>query len=97
MTEIRLSEVRDLFSRELTYPVECGTVVDATGDVQLASPTGATETIGDVLGRCEEDMTFESNDELYDTLVTYLGEDYIGRKGYDDRGSNPQRDEEVSL
>jgi hypothetical protein len=97
MTEIRLSEVRDLFSSELEFPVECGDVREQTGDVQLTSPTGSAETIGDVLDRCEQDVVFNSNDELYDTLVTYLGEDYIGRKGYDDRGQNPQRDEEVSL
>jgi hypothetical protein len=96
MTEIRLSEARDLFSRELAFPVDCQTVIEETGDVCLTSPTGATETIGDVLGRCEGE-TFDSNDELYDALVTYLGEDFIGRKHYDDRGANPQQDEEVSL
>lgn len=97
MTEIRLSEARDLFTRTVSYPVTCEEVIEATGDVSLASPTGSTETIGDVLGRCDSGTVFESNDELYDTLVTYLGEDYIGRKMYDDRGSNPQQDEEVSL
>jgi len=97
MTEIRLSEARDLFTRSLTYPVSCGDVIEESGDVKLTSPTGATETIGDVLGRCDSAETFDSNDELYDTLVTYLGEDFIGRKHYDDRGSNPQLDEEVSL
>jgi hypothetical protein len=96
MTEIRLSEACDLFSRELTFPVDREGVVEETGEVCLSSPTGATETIGDVLGRYEGE-TFESNDELYDTLVTYLGEEFIGRKGYDDRGPNPQYDEEVSL
>jgi hypothetical protein len=97
MTEIRLAEARDLFSQELTFPVSCSEVIGVVGDVHLQSPTGSTESLGDVLGRCEGEVVFESNDELYDTLVTYLGEAHIGRKNYDDRGSNPQHDEEVSL
>ncbi len=96
MTEIRLSEARDLFSRELTFPVDCQGVVEETGQVCLRSPTGSTETVSDVLGRCEGE-TFESNDQLCDALMTYLGEEFIGRKHYDDRGSNPQHDEKVSL
>ena len=97
MREIRLAEARDLFSQELAYPVACAEVIEATGDVALASPTGSSETIGTVLEHCDPETIFESNDELFDTLVTYLSEQYIGRKGYDDRGANPHYDEEVSL
>jgi hypothetical protein len=96
MTEIRLPEARDLFSRELTFPVTCAAVEDELGDVVLASPSGSPETIGDVLGRCGSGE-FASADELFSALLTSVGEQYIGRKGYDDRGSTPGYDDEVSL
>jgi len=96
MTEIRLSEARDLFSRELSFPVACATVEEELGDVVLASPSGSPETIEEVLGRCGT-REFASVDELFRALLTSVGEQYIGRKGYDDRGSTPGYDDEVSL
>ena len=96
MTEIRLPEARDVFGRELSFPIACSEVEQRVGDVVLVSPAGPSETIGDALGRCET-REFASADELYGVLLTYVGEEYIGRKGYDDRGSTPGYDDEVSL
>lgn len=96
MTAIRLPETRDLFGRELTFPVTCERVVETVGDVELESPTGRSERIETVLGRCETEE-FDSPDQLYDSLVTFVGEAYVGRKGYDDRSSTTTRDEEVSF
>lgn len=96
MPAIRLPETRDLFSRELEFPVTCEGVVDSVGDVELESPSGAAERIETVLDRCETEE-FASPDELYGALVTFVGEAYVGRKGYDDRGSTVARDDEVSF
>jgi hypothetical protein len=96
MPTIRLPETRDLFSRELEFPTTCETVVDSVGEVELESPSGSAERIGTVLDRCETEE-FDSPDELYGALVTFVGEAYVGRKGYDDRGSTVARDEEVSF
>jgi hypothetical protein len=96
MPEIRLSETRDLFVQELTFPAECEEVVAACGDVTLQSPGGDNEAIGDVLARCDSE-TFESTDELVDTVMLWVSNDYVGRVGYDDRGNNPAYDDEVSL
>lgn len=96
MTEIRLPEARDLFSRGLTFPVTKGEVKSEYGDVTLASPMGSSETIGEALSHSET-QEFSSVDELYDTLLTFVGEEYIGRKEYDDRGSTIGHDDEVSL
>jgi hypothetical protein len=49
-----------------------------------------------VFDRCES-TEFGSTDELVDTLMMYVSEDYVGRVGYDDRGDNPGYDDEVSL
>jgi len=96
MTEIRLPEARDLFGQELSFPLTCAKVKERVGDVVLVSPSGPSETIEEALDRCET-REFGSADELYGVLLTYVGEEYIGRKMYDDRGSTPGYDDEVSL
>jgi hypothetical protein len=96
MPTIRLPETRDLFSRELEFPVTCEAAVDSVGEVELESPSGTAERIGTVLDRCGTEE-FDSPDEIYAALVTFVGEAYVGRKGYDDRGSNVGRDDEVSF
>lgn len=94
---MRLPEVRDLFARELTFPVRCEVVVEEVGDRELESPNGETETIAAVLGRCEEE-TFHSADGLYDALLTFVSEGFVGRRFYDDRGGQSvDPDEEVSF
>ncbi|MEZ3143755.1 hypothetical protein [Halobaculum sp. MBLA0143] len=90
---MRLPETRDLFAREFTFPVACETVVDRIGDEELDAPNGGSETIGTVLGRCQEEE-FRSADELYDALLTFVGDAYIGRKFYDDRGAQPGEETE---
>lgn len=94
---MRLSETRDRFASELTFPIEHETVLDTLGDVELDAPYGDPESVADVLERAGE-REYRSADELYDTLVTFVGDAYIGRKFYDDRGSNTEIDsEEVSF
>ena len=93
---IRLPEARDLFGRELTFPVTCAQAREEVGDVPLASPGGDDETVGDALDRCET-REFDSADELYSALLTFLSESYVGRKGYDDRGTTVGYTDEVSL
>ena len=97
MVGMRLPEVRDLFARELTFPVRSATVVESLGDRELEAPNGGSETIGEVLERCPEEE-FESADSLYDALVTFVSDAFIGRKFYDDRGGQGiDADEEVSF
>lgn len=94
---MRLSETRDRFASELTFPVERDTVIDTVGDIELDAPYGDSESVADVLER-DDRAEYESPDELYDALVAYVGDAYIGRKFYDDRGSNVEIDsEEVSF
>lgn len=86
-----------MFARKLSFPVDAETVVEALGDEQLEAPTGQSESVGDVIDRCQEDE-FESADELYDALLTFVSDAFIGRKFYDDRGGQQgDEEEEVSL
>ena len=94
---MRIAETRDLFASEFAFPVDRETVLDRVGDHEIDAPSGESETIGDILTLIEQD-TYESVDELFDVLVTFVGDEYIGRKFYDDRGANVQQDlDEVSF
>ena len=90
---MRLPETRDVFARELELPISREAVYDRVGDVRLDAPTGEGETISDVSGRCGEEE-FASADELHDALVGFVSDEYVGRKFYDDRGSQPSEPEE---
>jgi len=85
---MRLSETRDLFARRLEFPVTCDAVRESVGETELEAPTGGSERIDQVLDRCDTDE-FASPDELYGTLMTFVSDEFIGRKYYDDRGSSP--------
>jgi hypothetical protein len=83
---MRLAETRNLFARTLTFPVDREVVLDAVGGTELDAPYGDPETIREVLGRTDE-PDFDSADELFDTVLANVGDQYIGRKHYDDRGA----------
>lgn len=91
---MRLPETRDLFARKLQFPVTRATVLEIVGDTELHAPGGKNKTIGNIIERCETDE-FDSADSLYGTLMTFVGEEFIGRKYYDDRsGVGPSHDED---
>jgi len=94
---MRLSDARDRFVSEFTFPVERETVLDAIGDVEIDGLTDDPETVGDVLDRTTSE-DFHSADDLYDTIIGSIGSEYVGRRFYDDRGSNAGIDvDEVSF
>lgn len=93
---MRLSQTRDLFVREFDFPARREVVLEGVGDVELDAMFGEPETVAEVLSRTDQ-AEFDSVDELYDALITFVGDQYIGRKFYDDRGMNPETDEEVSF
>lgn len=94
---MRLSNARDRFVSEFTFPVERESVLETLGDVEIDGPTNEPETVGEILERTDMD-SFHSADELYDSIIGSIGSDYVGRRFYDDRGSNTALDiEEVSF
>ncbi len=92
---MRLPETRDLFARKLEFPVSRETVIETVGGTELTPPDGESTTIGTVIERSETDA-FGSADELYDTLMTLVGAQFVGRRYYDDRGGMPKSDDDES-
>jgi len=83
---MRLPETRDLFARKLQFPVTRALVLETVGDTELHAPGGEN--------KCETDE-FDSADDLYDSMMTFVGDEFIGRKYYDDRGGvGPSHDGE---
>jgi len=94
---MRLSNARDRFVSEFTFPVERSRVLETMGDVEIEGPTDDPETIDEILDRTDIE-SFGSADELYDSIIGSIGSGYVGRRFYDDRGSNTALDiEEVSF
>jgi len=92
---MRLPETRDLFARKLQFPASRDTVLETVGSTELSPPDGEATTIRTVIERSEAEE-FASADDLYDTLMTRVGAQFIGRRYYDDRGGMPQQADDES-
>ncbi|QGA81440.1 hypothetical protein [Halomicrobium sp. LC1Hm] len=90
MSQERLTERNDLrayLDAELSYPVTLSTVRDRLGQVTVIAPdSDESETLASIVEHVDDD-SYESADELFETVVSRLPDAYIGRKYYDDRGS----------
>lgn len=96
MTELRekLSELCDC-----EYPATMQDVADKCDDLDVLLPDGEEVNLGDVVGKIDNPPeSFESENELYNFVVSLAPNGAIGRKEYDDRnGAIPYDEDEVSL
>jgi len=81
------TDTYDPFATAFEYPIDRNEVIETAGDTDIEAPTGTPDSIATVLERTET-RTFRSPRELHETILCNLGEQYIGRKNYDDRGTN---------
>jgi len=93
---LKLSETRDRFDRECSFPTDRDAVIATVGDVAIQSPNGDASDLETVLTRSGE-TTYASADGLFNAVLGNLGDDHIGRKYYDDRSSTPAQDTELSF
>lgn len=90
---MEIAQLRDWTEAEFTYPLTADEVVSQAGDQEIAAPEPEeSETIESVINRCGE-TTFEEPVSLFEAIIGNLGEAYVGRKFYDDRGCNPVPDD----
>ncbi|MFC7096433.1 DUF5789 family protein [Halobaculum marinum] len=90
---MRLTEARAAFDRRIAFPADRDAVLEAVGDERLEAPNGDDTTVAAVLERADA-TAFDSADELYDTLLGFVGDAFVGRKFYDDRGDQTAVDTE---
>ena len=88
---MKINELSGYLEQTLQYPVDRVTVIEQVGAVGLDAPDDAQNTdIRAVLEPLNEER-YDSADDLFTSILGGLGDAYIGRKFYDDRGANPPR------
>lgn len=85
---MNIGELPPYLETQLEYPINRTDVIERIGDVPLEGPRESHDDIGTILERLEED-TYLSADDLFISILGTVSDRYIGRKYYDDRGTNP--------
>lgn len=85
---MKLKELHEDVTDEFEYPVDHETVLAQIGDTTIDAPDGSDSmTVGNILPS-DEDRTYETAEDLFNSIYGNLDDSYIGRKFYDDRGTN---------
>ncbi|WP_267641389.1 hypothetical protein [Haloarchaeobius amylolyticus] len=85
---MQLGNLEAYLETELQYPIELESVLDRIGALEVEAPNESdTDTVAAILGPLGSDR-YNSAQELLETILGNLSEEYIGRKFYDDRGGN---------
>ncbi|MDZ7688811.1 MAG: hypothetical protein U5J64_08855 [Halobacteriales archaeon] len=84
---MRLSEIKEYIDSEVETPVEHDTAVEKLNGGEIDCPSGDGKCMTEALER-DETRTYETSTEIYESVMCYLGDEYVGRKFYDDRSPN---------
>ncbi len=82
------SNMKSVVDDSLAFPATHAAVINQVGAVEITSPSGDSITVQEILNPVAVDR-YASSDDLYMTIIGNLGNSFIGRKYYDDRGGNP--------
>lgn len=83
-----LSDLPPYLDGTFSYPVDVETVLEVAGSISIeGTDPGLQQDIETVLAPLGDDQ-FDSSNELYAAIYGNLRDAYVGRKYYDDRGTN---------
>lgn len=87
---VEFGPLADDLSNE-NYPLENAELLDTHGSREIVLQDGSQtlETVLDPL----EDATFDSADDVMQSVIGMVGDQAIGRKNYTDRGGVPSEDD----
>lgn len=86
---MKLNDLPDWIESEFEFPVTRTSVLEQAGEIEIDAPDYSdSETIATTLNRSGEEV-YDSKTALLDAIHGNLSDEYIGRKYYDDRGTNP--------
>mgnify|MGYP007116984094 FL=1 len=87
---MRFKEAIDEAS-DAEFPVACDELIESCSDITFETQHGSVKALGDIASVCK-DMPdeFHSELEFRNHLYSLAPDDCIGRKKYDDRGSQHQ-------
>jgi hypothetical protein len=79
------------------YPTTGDELLAEYGDFELELPNGS-QTLREVLGKrqseSEDDIRYESPEEVHQSILNMVGSDAVGRENYSDRGGSLQNEVE---
>jgi hypothetical protein len=86
---MHIHRLADYLTTEFSYPVSTQQVVAQIGSIEVEAPdVDNSETIQTILEPLGV-VTCDDAQDLYNTILGNLSDEFIGRKFYDDRGANP--------
>ncbi|WP_336339672.1 DUF5789 family protein [Haloarcula brevis] len=86
---MKIRTVLAFLEDELSFPIDQHSVIEQLGATEIEAPdTQETETISTIIGHVGQER-YTTADELFTTIIGNVSDEYIGRKYYDDRGTNP--------
>lgn len=90
---MKINDLPEWVETEFEFPLTRAVIIDRAGDLEIDAPDRSdSETLATLLER-SGDESYESSNDLLDTIRGNLSDEYIGRKFYDDRGNNPLNSE----
>ena len=84
---MKLSEIKGYIDNRIETPIDSDSAVEKLGGTEIDCPTGDSECVTEAL-KMDETRTYETSTEIHNSVMCYLGENYVGRKFYDDRSPN---------
>lgn len=86
---MNIRELMKFLEDDISYPIDQASVIGQIGGIEIEAPDrNETETVSSIISSVGEE-TYGSPDELFETIIGNVSDEYIGRKFYDDRGGNP--------
>lgn len=78
------------------FPIDYDELVSEFGDFELELTSGDDITIREVLQPLQGGDTYEDVDAVHQTVLNFMPDEAVGRKGYSDRGGdNPTETEDA--
>jgi len=84
---MRLPEIKEYIDSEVETPIEHETAIEQLNGEKIECPSGEGECITEALSM-DETRKYKTSTEIYESVMCYLGDEYVGRKFYDDRSPN---------
>ena len=86
---MKIEGLQAFLEAELTYSVSQASVLEQIGTMEIEAPDESeTETIASIIDAVGQE-SYDSAEELFETVIGNVSDEYIGRKYYDDRGGDP--------
>ncbi len=86
---MKINHLSGYLETELSYPTDQSAVLEQIGSVVIDAPDAdETETVSTIIEPLGE-QRYDCPEELFETILGNVSDEYIGRKFYDDRGANP--------